>query len=97
MSSFLNRLFWRTNQILILLIWIILSYISLYSMSLKNMTGLLLFALLQILQYFLASRRIGRENGYSSGQAVVMTLLFGYSWWMPLYMKRNQSVRVRRR
>jgi hypothetical protein len=49
--------------------------------------GAIIFATLQVLQYFFISKEIGTSKEYSKGQTVVLTLLFGYSWWYPLKKK----------
>ncbi len=78
---------WRIQQALHIGLWTILIYRGLEFQGMDGWTGLAVFMVFQLAQFLFVSAGIGEEHNFSKGQSMVMTLLFGYSWWMPLRKK----------
>ncbi|MDA3959125.1 hypothetical protein [Oceanispirochaeta sp.] len=83
--------FWRIQQSLHIGVWIILIYRGMEMQIQEGWYGLLIFSSFQILQYAFFASTIGKTKNYSQGQILVMTLLFGYSWWYPVSKDRSTS------
>jgi len=84
------KIIWHIQQAIHIGIWTFLIYRGLSIQIIEGWYGLAFFASLQMLQYFFISEEIGKLHNFSRGQTVVLTLLFGYSWWFPLKNTKPQ-------
>jgi len=82
---------WRFQKAVHIGIWTLLIYRGFNLKIIEGWYALGIFALLQMLQYVFYSAELGEINNFSRGQTMVMTLLFGYSWWYPLKNRNHHD------
>lgn len=95
MSLFHDNVFWKINQFAVIAVWIVLIYANLDRPSQIHRNLLLLFFASHVLQFLLICRRMKRMENFSLGQIAVLTLLLGYSWWMPPFFDKTRNLRSR--
>ncbi len=91
MFLFHKNLFWKLNQFFVLLLWVYLLYNSLNRLDFTENTLFHIFLISHIGQGSLLSFSDLGGVYFSKGQRAILILLFGYSWWLPLYLKRKFS------
>jgi hypothetical protein len=77
-------LFWRLNQLLTILLYELLVFGG-YAFRIPWL-GWALFGALMLLHIveLKTAFRIGRKHKLKTGRILLMTLLFGFTWWLPL-------------
>ncbi len=77
-------LFWRLNQLLIILLYELLVFGG-YAFRMPWL-GWALFGGLMLLHIaeLRNALRIGRKHKLKPGRTILMTMLFGFTWWLPL-------------
>ncbi len=91
MPLFHENIFWKLNQFAVLATWILLIYCNLNSPNIAYLMILGLFLLSHILQFVFVSRKMPQCNEYTASQIAVLTILLGYSWWVPLHMDKSSK------
>ncbi|MBU2513944.1 hypothetical protein KJ966_21605 [bacterium] len=81
-----NKLFWLLSRNTVLLVWIIL---FLFAFALPSpLAWLFKTAIVVLLLIHMTeipfSLKIGREKQLTTGIIVGKTLLYGFTWWLPL-------------
>jgi hypothetical protein len=69
------------NYALTLLLWVA----AIVIWAALSFPYLFLFLLaLHIIELLIIGFRTGKEYGISAGKSILMCMLFGYNWWLPL-------------
>lgn len=64
-------------------IWVLIVYSCVDLRHGGAWMALLLFTLFHTVQFLLIGKKIGKDMDYSTGQTLILTLLFGFSWYYP--------------
>ena len=75
-----NKLFWQLNRAICLALWGALIYVG---VKLKKWLPLLILAALHTVEVFLKGIPTAKERGICAGKAALLTLIFGFTWWLP--------------
>lgn len=76
------------NYVLTLLLWIV----AIVLWSALSFPYLFLFLLaLHSLELIIIGYRTGKECGINAGTAILMCLLYGYNWWLPLRKQMKED------
>jgi len=79
-----SKLFWYAHMTGVFFLWpgiIIAGYVS------DNLfISYIVFGTLLLIHTLEVKKglSVGKENGFSSSTSVIMTLIFGYTWWVPV-------------
>ncbi len=69
------------NYIIALLLWLV----AIILWSALSFPYLFYFLLvLHLVELLVTGFRTGKEYGVSAGKSILMCMLFGYNWWLPL-------------
>jgi len=71
----------KINKIVVILVWIAAIYLWLAN-GLWYIPAAILA--LHIVEVFVKGIPIGKKAGKSNGYSILMTLVFGFAWWLPL-------------
>ncbi|MFN4328881.1 MAG: hypothetical protein ACK4FF_08395 [Limnobacter sp.] len=77
-----NPLLWRVLQAGLVLIWLAVPFGDALGMPKLTTLGLVLLVL-HALEIPLSKAKVA-STGVGTGRMVVMTLLFGFTWWLPV-------------
>ena len=77
-------LFWRLNQLITILLYELLVFGG-YAFNVPWLGWALVGALILLhIAELKTALRIGKKHKLKTGRILLMTILFGFTWWLPL-------------
>jgi len=81
-----HKPFWLFSRILVLSIWIVLAITSVVHVGYITLVARFAFLILLLIHLTVLpiSLTIGNERNLSKSRIVLKSLIFGFTWWVPL-------------